>query len=422
MASEILKTVAMSQLQGSLHPDFAGVARTLRRIVPTKGPGGAAVCVYHHGEKVVDIWGGTKDDQGTPWAADTLSLSFSTTKGVTSTLLHIYADRGLIDLEAPVASYWPEFAAAGKEGIKIRHLLCHEAGLYAIEDVVEDAHEMQDWATMIARLGAAKARHAPGAAHGYHAMTYGWLVGEVVRRVAGGKSFADLIAAEIAGPLGLEGLYCGVPQSQQHRCATLMAAGMDAPPEVAKRRTERMRAGAERWRDRLKKLGFRYDPTDSIAALLVPGIETLDMNSEAWRGASVPAANGMFTARSLARMYACLAEGGELDGVRLLSDSYLRKVTRRQNDGAGRVIPVSMRWRLGYHRVFAVPHRMPGAFGHFGFGGSGGWADPARKLAVALTVNSGVGTPFGDSRIVRISSTAVRCAEKRRTALPALAS
>jgi CubicO group peptidase (beta-lactamase class C family) len=412
----------MSQLQGSLHPDFAGVARTLRKIVPKKGPGGAAVCVYHRGEKVVDIWGGTKDDRGTPWAEDTVSISFSTTKGVASTLLHIYADRGLIDLEAPVSTYWPEFAAAGKEEVKVRHLLCHEAGMYSIEDVVEDAHDMQDWDKMIERLGAAPARHAPGAAHGYHAMTYGWLVGEIVRRVAGGKSFADLVAAEIAGPLDLDGLYCGVPEDQQHRCAQLMAAGMDAPPEEARRRTERMRVGAERWRDRLRRLGFRYDPTESLAALLAPGMESLDMNSAAWRSASVPAANGMFTARSLARMYACLAAGGELDGVRLLSDQHLRKAARQQNDGAGKVIPVSMRWRLGYHRVFAVPHRMPGAFGHFGFGGSGGWADPARELAVALTVNSGVGTPFGDSRIVRIGSAAVRCANARRIALPAQAS
>ena len=131
---------------------------------------------------------------------------------------------------------------------------------------------------------------------------------------------------------------------------------------------------------------------------MAPGMEDLDFNSEEFRAASIPAANGMFTARSLARLYACLAQGGELDGVRLLSYDTVRRAGELQNRGAGRVIPISMRWRLGYHRVFAVRARVPGGFGHFGFGGSGGWADPQRQLSVALTVNSGVGTPFGDTR------------------------
>ena len=142
-------------------------------------------------------------------------------------------------------------------------------------------------------------------------------------------------------------------------------------------------------------------------------MEDLDFNSEEFRAASIPAANGMFTARSLARLYSCLAQGGELDGVRLLSYDTLRRAAERQNRGAGRVIPISMQWRLGYHRVFAWRARVPGGFGHFGFGGSGGWADPQRQLAVGLTVNSGVGTPFGDTRIARIGGAAVRSADRR---------
>jgi CubicO group peptidase (beta-lactamase class C family) len=400
-------------LHGTIHPDFANVARSLRRILPKDGPGGAAVCVYHRGEKVVDAWGGTRDDRGAPWQEDTLSLSFSTTKGVASTLLHIYADRGRIDYDEPVASYWPEFAAAGKEGIRVRHLLCHEAGLYAIRDMVEHASEMLDWRQMTSRLAAAVPRHEPGAAHGYHGLTYGWLVGELVRRVAGGKPFPELLASEIAQPLGLDGLYCGVPSDQMHRCAQLMARGMDGPVEKRRENTRRSWEAACRWRDRLARVGIRFDPTQTLSALVPHGMEEIDFNSEALRATSIPAANGMFTARSLARMYACLAAGGELDGVRLMSQGTIERAGAEQNRGAGRVIPISMRWRLGYHRAFAVRARVPEGFGHFGFGGSGAWADPRRQLAVALTVNSGVGTPFGDTRIARIGGAAVRCADRR---------
>jgi CubicO group peptidase (beta-lactamase class C family) len=400
-------------LHGTLHPDFAGVAHTLNRILPKRGPGGAAACVYHKGEKVVDAWGGTSDSAGTPWKEDTLSISFSTTKGVASTLLHIYADRGLIDYDAPVAEYWPEFAAGGKERTTVRQLMCHEAGLYAISDIIEHGREMLDWDHVISRISATEPRHAPGTGHGYHALTYGWLVGEVVRRVAGNKPFAELIESEIAQPLGLDGLYCGVPADQQHRCATLMSRLMDGSIDARRQSTHRILERAERWRRRLSRLGFHYDPSESIAALMAPGMEDVDFNSEEFRAASIPAANGMFTARSLARLYACLAQGGELDGTRLLSYDTLRRATEQQNKGAGRVIPISMRWRLGYHRVFAWRARVPAGFGHFGFGGSGAWADPQRQLSVALTVNSGVGTPFGDARIALIGGAAVRCADRR---------
>src|SRR5687767_2975883 len=129
-------------LSGSLHPDFAAVGVSLARMLPRRGPGGAAVCVYHRGEKVVDIWGGTRDAVGQSWTEDTVSVSFSTTKGVASTLLHLYADRGLVDYDAPVATYWSEFAQNGKQAITVRQLMCHEAGLYAITDVIEHAREM----------------------------------------------------------------------------------------------------------------------------------------------------------------------------------------------------------------------------------------------------------------------------------------
>lgn len=401
-------------IHGIVHPAFTGVVDMLRRTLPSRGrPGGAAVCVYHRGEKVVDVWAGTRNQAGDPWEEDTVSISFSTTKGVASTLLHLYADRGLIEYDAPVCEYWPGFAAGGKQDTTVRQLLCHEAGLYAMTDIVEHAEEMLDWERMVSRIEAARPRHRPGEAHGYHALSYGFLVGEVARRVAGGGSFAELIAREIAEPLGLDGLFCGMPEEALGRCADLEARGFDGPIEKRRAVAEKTRARAARVARYLRAVGISYDPTESIEALVAPGMEEIDFNSEEFRRASVPAANGHFTARSLARMYACLAGGGTLDGVRLLSPETLTTVKRVQNTGVGRVIPISMRWRMGYHRVFAVGGRAPGAFGHFGFGGSGAWADPDRNLSVALTVNSGVGTPFGDSRIARIGGAAIRCADRR---------
>jgi CubicO group peptidase (beta-lactamase class C family) len=278
--------------------------------------------------------------------------------------------------------------------------------------MVDHASDLLDWDKMITRLAAATPKHSAGKAHGYHGLTYGYLVGEIIRRVNDNKPFAQILAEEIAEPLELNGLFCGVPDEQQHRCARLMAPAWDLPPETRRRNVERAWKGAERWDRRLSRVGIRYDPTQTLAALMPPGMDEIDFNSAEFRGAAIPAANGMFTARSLARLYACLSLGGELNGTRLLSEASVHRASQQQNRGVGLVIPLSMRWRLGYHRVFSVGAKIPQGFGHFGYGGSGAFADPSRRLAVALTVNSGVGTPFGDARIARIAGTAVRCADR----------
>src|SRR5262249_42411849 len=158
--------------------------------------GGAALCAYHRGEPVVDLWGGVRDERGRPWQKDTLALCYSTTKGVAATLLHVLADRGLLDYSAPVARYWPEFAAAGKAQITVRQVLCHEAGLYRIRDLVDHARRLLDWDYMVERLAAAPPCHAPGAAHGYHGLTFGFLVGELIQRVTGAR-FRDVLAEEL---------------------------------------------------------------------------------------------------------------------------------------------------------------------------------------------------------------------------------
>jgi CubicO group peptidase (beta-lactamase class C family) len=396
-------------LNGTIHPDFKDVGRTLERLIPRSGKGGAAVCVYHRGEKVVDAWGGTKDEEGHAWEESTVSLSYSTSKGVASTLMHILVGRGLMDYEDPVAEVWPEFGQNGKSQITLRQLMCHEAGLYDIRSMIDHAGRMTDWDYMTRALAEAKPAHRPGRAHGYHALTYGWLVGELIRRLTG-KRFSEVLEAELAQPLDVDGLFIGLPDDQLSRRAQLIL------PEVMKMGGDAMDR-LERWAKGIGRLlqftPVRIDPGKLAAALVPKGMEDVDFNEEAFAKASIPAANGMFTARALARMYALLANDGELDGVRLIDREAVWRATEVQNRSVGRVIPLPMHWRLGYHRVPTIGFAMPNGFGHFGFGGSGAWADPDRELAVALTLNSGVGTPFGDLRMVRLGTAAARCAERR---------
>lgn len=390
-----------------MHPDFENVAAMLRGQL--RRGGGAALCVYHHGEPVVDCWGGVRDEAGHPWEQDTLSLSYSTTKGVVSTLLHVLVDRGALDYDDPVARYWPEFANSGKGEITIRQLLCHEAGLYDVRGMVDHARRMLDWSYMVDALAEAVPVHQPGAAHGYHALTYGWLVGELIQRVSG-ASLEAFLAETLRAPLGLDGLYIGLPEAEHSRAARIQVAGALWRSGAVMQQLEGYTRGLNRL---LRVLGAPLDLNGAAAALAPVGIEELDFNAPEFLSACIPAANGTFTARSLARLYACLANDGELEGVRLLGRATLGRATEIQNRGIGRVIPLPMHWRLGYHRVPALGASAPKAFGHFGFGGSGAWADPPRRLGVAMTLNSGVGTPFGDTRMVRIASAVLRCVDRR---------
>jgi len=345
-----------------------------------------------------------------------MAPSFSTTKGVASTVLHILRDRGLIDYDDRVAQHWPEFGQAGKQEITIRQVLAHQSGLYHIRQMIDHADRMLDWEHMIAAIERTPPIHRPGARTGYHGLTYGFLVGEIARRVSG-KPFSQLVEDEIARPLGLDGLYIGAPEEAIDRAAQLSWAagrGPSAAPGQQPRLGVAVESTAAALQQLLRRFGFRIDPASLLDALAPRGIRSFDFGGPECLRVAIPAANGLFTARSLARMYAALAAGGEIDGVRLLSSETLRLATERQPEAPGRsVIPFDMRWRLGYHGVYTtrgVPRR---GFGHFGFGGSGAWADPGRNLAAAFIVNSGMGTPFGDLRIARISGAALASADAR---------
>ncbi|MGI9287357.1 MAG: serine hydrolase domain-containing protein [Pseudomonadales bacterium] len=401
-------------IDGFCHPDFHTVETALRKPLP-KYTGGAAVCVYHRGECVADLWGGYRDENGNPWREDTMAPSFSTTKGVSSTLLHIFADRGLIDYDEKVSAYWPEFAQAGKEAITVRQVLCHQSGLYHIRQMIDRAPRMLDWEHMIEAIEKATPAHQPGARTGYHGLTYGFVVGELVQRVSG-KKFSDLVQSEIAEPLGLDGLYIGTPEKELHRAAQLIAPGTlrRLPRQVLERYVELSIYSVS---GVLRALGIDSHLSSFHDALGPRGMRQFDFGSAEALRAAIPAGNGLFTARSLARVFAMLAGGGKLDNVRLLSADAVKQASTVQTaPGKYAVIPFDMRWRLGYHGVYTTRGFQREAFGHFGFGGSGAWADPSQDLAVALIANSGTGSPFGDSLTARIGSAALASAKGRKVA------
>ncbi len=384
-------------IAGYVHPDFGGVTEALRRVALHKAGGGAAVAVYHRGELVVDAWTGARDAAGTPWQSDTMAMSFSTTKGVIATTVHRLVDRGLIDYEEPVATYWPEFAASGKERVTVRQLLNHSAGLHHLRGVITDAYEMLDWDLVCARLAAESPRYSPGTRHGYHGITYGFLVGEVIRRVTG-MTVHDAVDTEIVKPLGLDGMSIGAPPDRRERVAELIVRFGNVE------RAERLVRRAER----------RAWLRPAIDAFVVPSADRLFASVDIL-DAEIPAVNGCFTARSLARMYAALAGGGVLDGERFLSTETLRRATEVHSTRIDIVVGFPMRWRLGYHLAATTRGVIPSGFGHFGFGGSGAWADPDTDLAVAFVCNRVAGTPFGDTRFLRIGARAHRAATRRGT-------
>ncbi len=392
-------------MEGTLRAGFEDVARVFRRQL-RRTTGGAALAVYYQGELVVDLWGGSRAE-GQPWQRDTLAMCFSTTKGVVSTAVHLLADRGQIDYDAPVATYWPRFAQHGKERVTVRHVLTHSAGLHRMRTLVDSARRMLDWEYMTGALERAEPAYEPGTKHGYHGLTYGWLAGELIRRVSG-RPVAQFIGDEIAAPLGLDGLYVGCPPEHRERVAPL--APMAAP--VGRR------LGLEPGAVMRGPIGqipallrLPVSPRRFVNTLLPRGIEDVLWGPEVM-DAEVPAANGFVTARSLATMYAMLAGGGEVGGVRLLSQATVRKAGVVQSRGPDLVLVLPMGWRLGYHSAFTTRGAVPGAFGHFGFGGSGGWADPRHNLAVAMVCNRGSGTPIGDARLAALGTAAVRAVHR----------
>ncbi len=391
---------------GRCDTQFGEVAEVFRSQIG-KADGGAAVAVYHRGRLVADLWGGIRNSDGDPWERDTLAMCFSTTKGVAATCAHILADRGQLDYDERVATYWPEFAQNGKADITVRQVLSHSAGLHRFGSIVDHASRLLDWEHMTDALARAKPAYPPGTSVGYHALTFGWLVGELVRRISG-TPIEEFVQTEIARPLGLDGLFIGCPPEQRHRIAPLRQMSMPSNKLVG--------AGVG-LAFNMMSLGLRaarspVNPHRMYNSLSARGMEDVFVDPRLL-DAAVPALNGHFDAVSLAAMYAMLAGRGRLGEVRLLSEETVRKAAEVQNNKPDRVIVVRMQWRLGYHRLPIVDSQLPQAYGHFGFGGSGAWADPQHELALAMVCNRGAGTPIGDLRILRLSQAAARAVGAR---------
>ncbi len=385
-------------IEGFAYPQFSSVERTFHRQIE-RTSGGAAVAVYWRGELVVDLWGGSRTGTGDPWERDTLAMCMSTTKGVTATALHILADRDLVHYDTPVAHYWPEFAQNGKGAITVRHVLSHSAGLHRLSTVVDDPRDLLDWEHVVNALACAEPAYPAGTAVGYHALTFGWLVGEIVRRVSG-QPLDRFVQDELARPLDLDGLHIGCPPEVRHRVAPLEPLRL--PPALPSPLQAMARQAGVRLGQVLTVAGVPFSPR-RIASLAPRGMEDVLYGREVM-DALIPAANGFFDARSLAKMYAMLAGRGALGDVRLVSPETVDRLSTVQNDRPDRVVMLPMQWRLGYHRVITSRGLPRTGFGHFGFGGSGAWADPSLDLAVAMVCNRGGGTPIGDLRMARLGA------------------
>lgn len=288
-------------IAGRYDDEYAEVTDVFRKQT-ARTDGGASVAVYHHGRRVVDLWGGVRNRDGESWERDTLAMCWSTTKGVTATCAHVLADRGQLDYDERVATYWPEFAQNGKGNITVRHVLSHSAGLHRFGTIIDHGSKMLDWEHMTDALARAKPAYQPGTAVGYHALTFGWLVGELVRRISG-IPIEKFVQTEIAEPLGLDGLYIGCPPGQRHRVAPLkpMSFGGWANP-VGRFAFNQLSRG-------LRAVRSPVNPHRMLNSALSPGMEAV-LADPRLLDSAVPAMNGNFDAVSLSAMYAMLAGGG----------------------------------------------------------------------------------------------------------------
>lgn len=358
------------QIQGHYELEFEAVREAFAALFEDTQERGAALCIQVGGETVVDLWAGTADKDGAQaWHTDTIANLFSCTKPFAAVTALQLAGEGKLALDEPVARIWPEFAQAGKAAITLRQLLCHQAGLPAVRDMLP-AEALYDWQLMTRTLAAEQPWWSPGQGHGYAAITYGWLVGEVLRR-ADGRDPGDAIAARVARPLALD-FHVGLADSEFHRVAHIARGKGNAGDEAAQR---------------LLQTTLREPASMTARAFTNPPSIMTSTNKPEWRRMQQPAANGHGNARSLAGFYAGLLDGS------LLEPELLGEMTREHSAGEDRTLLTRTRFGLGCmldqptvaNATYGLGAK---AFGHPGAGGSTGFADPERDVAFGFVTNT----------------------------------
>jgi CubicO group peptidase (beta-lactamase class C family) len=361
-------------INGFTHDGFEDVRKAFEENFTNGSDVGASFCATKNGETVVDLWGGFADPARTrPWVKDTIVNVYSTTKTMTALTALLLADRGQLDFDAPVARYWPEFAANGKERIKVSHLMSHSAGPSGWKETITN-NDLYDWEKATSLLAAQAPFWEPGTAPGYHAMTQGYLVGEVIRRIDG-RTVGTVFRQEIAEPLGAD-FHIGLPASEDARVAELIPP----PPGGA--------------------VGDQPNMSELVRNMSTnPGVDVAETKTRAWRGAEIPAAGGTGNARSIAEIHAILANGGVAKGKRFMSEAGCRKALELQIEGRDLVMEVPARFGMGFGlNGGLIP--LPNANSMFwgGYGGSLAIIDMDAKTTFGYAMNRMVGTTTGDLR------------------------
>jgi CubicO group peptidase (beta-lactamase class C family) len=335
---------------------------------------GASVAVTVDGEPVVDLWGGHATPDGRPWERDTIVNVYSTTKTMAGLSVMMLVDRGQLDLEAPVASYWPGFERGGKEGVLVKHVMSHSAGLSGFDPPLDDPADLYDWDAVCEQLAGQAPWWTPGDGSGYHAVTQGFLQGELVRRVTG-KSIGTFFREEVAEPLGAD-FHIGLDPEHDARVGELI------PPPAG--------------------LGAATAAADSIGARTLTSVNLTgeEPKTRAWRAAEIPAAGGIGNARSVARVHSALACGGEVDGVRLMSEATVNRILEEQTSGLDRVLGMPVRFGMGFGLIDTSFPLSPNERVFFwgGWGGSLAIIDLDARMSVAYVMNKMAADLMGDIR------------------------
>lgn len=376
-------------VHGHCDPRFGAVRDVFIENLRSGTDLGAAVSFTLDGEPVIDLWGGHLDfDREREWQHDTIVNVYSTTKGMTAICAHQLVERGLLDLDAPVAEYWPEFAAKGKGDLPVRWLLCHRAGMTGIREPLPHG-ALYDWDRMVAALAETEPWWEPGTQQGYHALTYGHLVGEVIRRISG-QSVGTFFRENVAEPLGADFLI-GFGPEHDARTTDLHGSLVASGGEASSAEDDAARPKVEIPEPIRNFMRDMTDPTTLTgAAFSNPRQKHGDVNTREWRAAEIPAANGHGTARALAQIYGALSRGGEAGGTRILEPETIDRAIEEQSNEPDVVLgKMPIRFGLGFMLRSPIMPLSPSkrAFGHPGAGGSIGMADPDAKVGFGYTLN-----------------------------------